>query len=205
MTGGVAGGRDFIPLHFYYPLNNRGVNRQNLPLQINIDTVNTTGTLELEYTSDDGSNLIAITNFTYVNHSDFMSYTLQLHDIRLYDSNISFNWLQHCFITQGTNDVWALDSISICLQYGIHHRKIFEDNFDIENNNWFIEYGEINNTSLCSSPPCAFFNQKPENSTKATRYAQTPLLDLRVVTYIDIPLAPTQNSTTDCTLGQSPM
>ena len=92
VTGGVAGGRDFIPLHFYTPpfdLNNPPNNEEDVPL---LYTVINDTTMSLEYLNS--GNTVVVLYTAVVDDSDFHSYQLQLSNTKLYDSNISFNWLQ---------------------------------------------------------------------------------------------------------------
>ena len=198
VTGGVAGGRDFIPLH-YVRSSRQEPNRNDLHFRVFDNTANT---IILKY--NNGNDFII--PFTYVDNSNFMNYELQFNDTRLYDSFISFNWLQEYLTNNNDRDTWALDTVSLYLKYGTYHRVIFEDTFDNTESSrtWSLINGPITNTSVCNNPPCVFFNQGP-TGTPAQRYAQTPSLDTRVVTYIDIPMSPTLHSTTDCTLEQLPM
>ena len=203
VTGGVAGGRDFIPLHFYTPpfdLNNPPNNENGVPLLYTV--INDTA-MSLEYL--DSGNTVIVLYTAVVGDSDFHSYQLQLSNTKLYDSNISFNWLQEYRANQMTGDQWALHNMSLSLHHGQYCRMIFDDSFDNADEseqNWSFLHGSI---TTCTNLPCVLFNQGPDGTTVAQRYAQTRPLDVRVVTYIDIPAAPTLHDNTDCDLGELPM
>ena len=192
VTGGEAGGRDFIPLHYYYPTGISGNSNNNVLLKYT--TIEKT-TISLEYFNSDGDSLLKTTiPFTVVN-----------------DSNISFNWLQEYYVIHDeTRDNWGLDDVSISLHHGMYHRMIFQDSFDKKNESeqkWSFVNGSITDTSVCADGSCVFFNEGPIN-VAARRYAQTYPLDARVITFLDIELAPTNATlhyTTDCTLGQQLM
>ena len=205
VTGGVAGGRDFIPLHFYTPpfdLNNPPNNENGVPLLYTV--INDTA-MSLEYLNS--GNTVVVLYTAVVDDSDFHSYQLQLSNTKLYDSNISFNWLQEYRTNPITGDQWALHNMSLSLHHGQYCRMIFADSFDNTDEseqNWSFLHGSI---TMCTNLSCVLFNQGPNGTTVAQRYAQTRPLDVRVITYIDIPVAPTAtlHDNTDCKLGQQLM
>lgn len=205
ITGGVAGGRDFIPLHYYTSLMlpNAPIGS---PILVEYSSYNDTH-ITLEYYNDAGVSIFN-TTVPYTNTSGTLTdYHIEVTNDRLYDSYISFNWLQLYTATRATYDSWAMDNIHIYLYHNGYQRMIFKDNFVSEsesNNKWTFVYGSIVSDSECDGDsPCVLLNDGSDVNENIARYryAQTIPLDARVVTYIDIPLAPTTAIlySTDCT------